>query len=169
MDVCTPPELQNVANIAKNSTLPDKSKNRYIQCYRVFQEWKSSKNCEVITENVILAYFHHLSEKKAPPTLWSIYSMLRKMLDLKDNIKIDQYHSLISFIKNKNKGYVAKQAEVFSEENIANFMQNAPNDIYLATKVRIRVLLKTISVILCNSLNLFSILDCYYFWNTWSL
>lgn len=135
--ICTPEELRAEADEAKNSILPDKSKLRYEQCYNAFSKWNIVMKVHVITENVLLAYFKNMAEKNAPPTLWTIYSMLRTMINIKHGVNITDFHNVTAFIKNKNKGYVPCKAPVFSEEQILSFMTNAPNNMFLATKVRL--------------------------------
>lgn len=132
---CTPPDLLLAANNARESVIPAKSKERYEAMYQSFLKWQSENKTSSFSENVILAFFRNLSISKAPPTLWSSYSMLRAMLKFNHEIDISKFSNLIRFIKAKNKGYVPRKAAVFSDTEIAKFLNKAPNEIHLATKV----------------------------------
>ena len=73
------------------SILSEKSWSRYDKVYDGFVEWRK-KNCvKSINEKVILAYMQELSQSFAPSSLWSIVSMLKSSLQLKEEIDISQY------------------------------------------------------------------------------
>lgn len=133
---CTPPELRNAAEIAKNDIIPRKSKNRYQNAYNNFIVWQEKNGAsDIFSESVLLAYFNELSITKSPATLWSTHSMLKSMLKLKHHVSIVKFTNLFGFLKAKGKGYTPKKAPVFSDEQISEFMDNAPDEIYLAKKV----------------------------------
>ena len=64
----------------EKALLPVKSTDRYLYAYNIFRKWQASYGTESFDEKVILAYFSVSSEKYQPPTLWSMYSMLKKTL-----------------------------------------------------------------------------------------
>lgn len=57
------------------------------------------------------------------------------MLLVKKNIDISSYHKLVSFLKNNSVGHEAKKAMVLSKETVIKFIAEAPNEIFLMTKV----------------------------------
>ena len=137
-EICTPPELKSVANFAMESVLPKKSKGRYEISYNNFVKWQRKHSVEnLFSENVLLAYFNEELKNKSPSTLWSVYSMLRTMINLKNKVNISKYSNLLALLKNKNKGYKPKQAKVFTDEQVRRFLENTPDYKYLATKVRL--------------------------------
>ena len=56
-------------------------------------------------EKNLIVYFKETNERLKPTTLWSIYSMLSKTLNTKDNIDITRFLYLKSLLKINSKGY----------------------------------------------------------------
>lgn len=83
----------------------------------------------------MLAYFKVLSSKYSSTTLWYKYSMICTMNYNERNIEIDNYEKLKAFIKCKNTGYVARQAETFDAVGVNTFINDTSDYDYLATKV----------------------------------
>ena len=75
-------------------------------------------------------------EKFKPTTLWATYSMLKSTIHQKENITIENFKSLIVFMKRKAEGYIPKHAKVLKTTEVEKFLKEAPNNQYLATKVR---------------------------------
>ncbi|XP_031332895.1 uncharacterized protein LOC116163187 [Photinus pyralis] len=98
-------------------------------------EYRSSKGTYSFSENVVLGYFLDLSKKMKPSTLWANYSMLKATLMLKQNVDITSYNKLRAYLKKQSVGYKAKKSKVFTNEQIREFMMNAPDDTYLMAKV----------------------------------
>ena len=61
--------------------------------------------------------------------------MLKTTLGLRDNIRLDNFYNLKTFLKNFGKGYRSKKAKVFTWFQIVQFLQGSDDLIYLATKV----------------------------------
>lgn len=121
---------------ALNNTLPARSIKKYAVAYHNFCEWQKLNGTDSIDEKVIMGYMQDLSEKYAPTTLWSIYSMLKRMIINILNFNISSYSQLIDFLKNNAVGYQGKKSEVFTPEQINTFMTTAPDDKYLIMKVK---------------------------------
>jgi len=75
----TPLELVEAARSATKNLLP-KSRDKYMNIYEKFLEWRASRNTTSFSENVLMAYFDELSKSAKPSTLWSHYSMLKMIL-----------------------------------------------------------------------------------------
>jgi hypothetical protein len=132
----TPPKLRDAADSARGATLPAKSKQRYNQAYDKFVEWQLENNAQnLFSENILLAYFREMSLKYCPTTLWSVYSMLRSLIYQKHKVHIKDYRELLTFLKSLGKGYKPTKAKVFSDEEVAKFIQNAEDHTWLAHKV----------------------------------
>lgn len=132
---CTPP------NHAMEELLPSKSRKIYETCYKQFMEWREKNNVNTFSENILLAYFSTLSETFKSSTLWKTYSMLRSMLIIKHNINIASYIKLRSLLKTKSYNYEATRSKALSlsAQDINTFINQAPDEIHLATKVHIKV------------------------------
>lgn len=127
--ICTPPQLREAAESLEKDLLPKKSRARYDKVYDVFKSWCSQKGVKkAVSETIVLAYFSEIAKIKKPSTLWSIYSMLRTTLNIKDKVDISKFSKLLAFLKQQNLGYVSKKSSTFSSENIAAFLKNAPDD-----------------------------------------
>ncbi|XP_063631753.1 uncharacterized protein LOC134802950 isoform X5 [Cydia splendana] len=115
--------------------LPEKSKERYITTYENFISWQKEKNITSFCEDVLLLYFEEISTKYKPSSLWAIYSMLKSGLKRIHNINMEEYGQLGAFLKELSKGYVCKKVKALTYENVEKFIDEAPDDKYLATKV----------------------------------
>lgn len=129
-----PPDLQQSTN-NNNVLLPAKSKQRYETMYQLFEKWQISKQTTLFSEDILLTFFHELSTTKSPSTLWSSFSMLKSMIKQQQSIDIGKYTNLLAFLKSRSKGYITVKAKVFTDDEIAKFINEAPDVIYLATKV----------------------------------
>ncbi|XP_028132030.2 uncharacterized protein LOC126892541 [Diabrotica virgifera virgifera] len=130
----TPPDILEQVNITVQSLLPQKSKERYEKQYLNFKQWAKEKHIRTYSENVILGYFSILAPTLKASTLWSKYSMLRTMLQIKENVDI-KYPKVIAFLKRQNQGYKANNAKTFSREEVNKFLLDAPDHNYLLMKV----------------------------------
>ena len=54
--------IEDAANIACASLLPEKSKLRYNETYKAFSNWYTSRNTQGVNETVMLDYFEEGSE-----------------------------------------------------------------------------------------------------------
>lgn len=130
-----PAELLEDYHRAMDQIVPTKSGNRYIQAYDVFRKWQADHRTKSFDEKVLLAYFGAASKGYKPPTLWSMYSMLKKTLLCNHNVDLVKYCRLRAFLKMKSDGYTPKKANVFEPEDLCKFFTEAPNDVFLGMKV----------------------------------
>ena len=129
--------IRKLADVAGHKSVPKKSEKRYEFAYKTFMNWYSLQNHTKFDQDVFLAYFNVLSKKhKAPATLWSTYSMLKKIFRVNHNIDLKKFCILIEFIKQVNKGYSPTKANVFTSEQCEKFIAEAEEKIYLIHKVR---------------------------------
>lgn len=131
----TPPEIKDVAEEVINGLMPDKSKKIYEQRYKYFKDWCKNKRIQNTTENVMIAFFNEQSKTFKSSTLWSMYSMLKTMLNLRENIEISNFFKLKTLLKKTNAKYKAKKSDVFSRDDINKFLIEAPDDKFLMMKV----------------------------------
>lgn len=138
---CTPPEVAKIAANVANNLLPTKSSGVYEAAFKRFQAWCNEKNTKNNSENVLLAYFSELAsnQKMKGSTMWSHYSMLRSMLNIRQGIDISKYLKLRAFLKKQNEGYIPKKAKVFTREQFEKFLSEAPNQQYLGIKVNLGI------------------------------
>ncbi|KAG4075798.1 hypothetical protein HA402_003624 [Bradysia odoriphaga] len=130
-----PPELLAEFHQAMDQIIPAKSGNRYLQAYDVFRTWQELHRTDSFDEKILLAYFGEAAKKYKPPTLWSMYSMLKKTLLCKHDVDLVKYCRLRAFLKMKSDGYKATKANVFEPEDIQKFFTEAPKLVYLGMKV----------------------------------
>ncbi|KAJ3649696.1 hypothetical protein Zmor_021422 [Zophobas morio] len=74
-------------------------------------------------------------QKLSPCSLWPEYSMLEATLKAKENIDIEKFGAVISYIKKLNVGYRGKKSNVLTREEIKTFLQEADDGEYLFEKV----------------------------------
>lgn len=82
--------------------------------------------------------------------------MIKRMIINIRNFNISGYSQLIDFLKNNAAGYESKKANVFSPEDIKTFMCTAPDDKYLAMKVKTEFMIGFSTNLLFNSRAFFS-------------
>lgn len=133
----TPSDISEKANAIVSNMLPAKSKLVYEKTYEQFREWCDKKHVKKVSENVLICYFEEKSKIIKPPTLWSVYSMLKSTLNVKENIDIRKFSKLVPLIKNKSVGYRGKKSKVLSRDDINKFIQDADNETNLLYKVQI--------------------------------
>ena len=95
--VLTPPEVVQNAERAVTKLVPKVSKPAYDKAYNTFMEWRKAKEIGSFSEQVILAYLEEKQKVLAPPTLWSMASMLKKTLLAYHNINISEYGKVMPF------------------------------------------------------------------------
>lgn len=139
-----PVEVMEAANIISLNLLPKKSRVIYTKRYNDFKAWAAEKGVRgpnnVFSEDVLLCYFDALSKKYCSSTLWAYFSMIKACVQLYDKIDIGKHAKVISFIKQKYKGYKAKKAKTLTSEEVAKFCALAPDDKFLITKVSFLIL-----------------------------
>ncbi|XP_066139028.1 protein tramtrack, beta isoform-like isoform X10 [Euwallacea fornicatus] len=123
--------------VTELNSLPEKSRKKYELVYKNFMDWCASKDFDTYTEDVVFKYFEDLAVTYSSSTMWVYYSMLRSTLIINNNINIEKYHKLRTFLKIKSKGYQGKKSKLFTQEEIDRFIFEAPDQTYLATKVAI--------------------------------
>lgn len=133
--LCTPPELKQIADTTIQNLLPEKSQEKYKTVYKDFIDWCDNKKVKCFTENVLLAYFNKLSNKYKASSLWTFYSMLRSTLNINKGINIESYSKVRAFLKRQSEKHIAKKAKTFTSEQLNTFINEAPDEKYLATKV----------------------------------
>lgn len=136
IEITLPDIIDTATTITSQSLLAEKSKKYYQKVYEQFMEWKVLKQASSFSERILLAYFFELSEKYKSSTLWTYYSMLRSMIKHHHSINIETYTKLRSFLKSKSENYEPKKAKTLSPEQIKQFIIEAPDVKYLATKVK---------------------------------
>ena len=108
--------------IIQNETLPKKSSDRYLLVYNTYKKWRRENQNSLSgnEENNLIVYFTGLKQRLAPPTLWSIWSMLKSTMLTRDDMDIKKFLRLRDLIRQNNKNYRPKKSAVLSWENITN-------------------------------------------------
>ncbi|KAJ8952680.1 hypothetical protein NQ318_020995 [Aromia moschata] len=104
----TPPDIREKATNAIENILPEKNTN----------------NVTSFSENVLIAYFQELAEKKKSSTLWTHYSIIKTLLNIKHSIGISKYNIR------------KKKSKTFSPEEIRTLIDEAPDNQFLFTEVK---------------------------------
>lgn len=131
----TPEELIKAAAAANENLLPSKSKVRYQKVYDEYKAWKEKKFASSNSERVVTAFFSEMIQRKKPSSLWAQYSMLKSTLKIYDRVDIEKYATLTAMLKQNSHGYEPKQAKTFTDSEAQQFLDNAPDDMWLDVKV----------------------------------
>lgn len=136
IDEDMPFELIQHARAASLDVLPQLSRDKYNRVYRNFKAWQDSYKVKKISADLILAYFHVLVEKNyKPSSLWAYHSMLKATLRAHENTDIGTFSCVSAFLKTKSDGYKPVKAEVFNEEGVKKFIDEAEDIAWLDVKV----------------------------------
>ena len=134
--LCTPPELKELADSAQVDRLPKISRTKYETAYLDFVKFKKIHKTSVSTDNVVLAYFKELSKTHAPSSLWNRFSMLKSFIKIKEKVDLGSFENLAGFLKQTSVGFEPKQSDVLTKDQIRQFISDAPDLQFLATKVK---------------------------------
>jgi hypothetical protein len=130
-----PLKVTERANAAIATIIPGKSKIQNEKAYIQFREWCTTKNVVRISEKMLLAYLDEKSAKLKPPTLWSTFSMLKAMLNVKENIDVRKVPTNVPYLKKKSVGYRGKKSKILTPEDISKFIEEAADEKNLLKKV----------------------------------
>lgn len=61
--------------------------------------------------------------------------MLKTTINIYETINIAEYFTLSAFMKKQSHGFTSKKSKVLSKEDVNKFLNEAPDDDYLLTKV----------------------------------
>ncbi|XP_073941147.1 uncharacterized protein [Choristoneura fumiferana] len=134
-ELLTPEFIKNEASTVVDNLLPPKSRYKYLKAYDNFIKWRASKRVKSFSESVLLVYFQELSKTLQPSTLWSVYSMLKATMSIKNNVQINLYTKLTTFLKRFAEGHKSKKSKVLTAQNIETFLNEAPDYHFLLLKV----------------------------------
>ncbi|XP_011301821.1 uncharacterized protein [Fopius arisanus] len=126
------------SEIITENTLLSKSREKYQAIYKKFNSWRETNNKGPLSQDVMLDFFMGLSQKMKPSSLWSHYSMLKHTINSNDKIDISSYKKLNSFLRLQSTGYKSKQTKVLTPTDIERFLNEAPDNQFLATKVKLK-------------------------------
>lgn len=134
--------------VIEAESLPKKSVDRYYLVYKTFLKWKDENKANSFEESVLICYFSDLQKKVCPSTAWSVWSILKKMLNTKHNVDISKFYKLKGILQLNSKNYKPKKSLVLSWDHIMNFLKKASDHTYLGAKVLINII---IFYFLCSS------------------
>lgn len=142
-----PSKVVQAAKEACAQLLPEKSKQNYDSVYLKFVEWKTKEKVKASNEDILLAYYNELKIKYAPSSMWSFFSMLKSTIMLYEQENIHKYGRLQHLLKVNCKNFQSKKSKVFTVEETDKFLTEAPDDVYLATKVSVLLLIDNLYLI----------------------
>lgn len=131
----TPEEIFAAAQAVTENLFPTKSRHLYDKAYKKFMAWRLEHQTSSFSENVLLAYFQSLIGKFKPSSLWVEYSKLKSTLNIYNQTDISKYPKLLAFLKRKCEGFKAKKSHTFSPDDLKKFIDEAPDQVYLLSKV----------------------------------
>ncbi|XP_015127656.1 uncharacterized protein LOC107048788 [Diachasma alloeum] len=131
--------LKSIEN-ARDKSMPEKSRERYMRTYRRYRDWIEENEFEdnspkyIFSEEIMLAYFNERSQSSAPNSLWSTFSAIKSVVRRLHNLDLSK-HTELHFLKVLKKGYEPKKAAVLWEPQTAKFIREASDEVYLVEKV----------------------------------
>ncbi|KAJ8978489.1 hypothetical protein NQ317_009117, partial [Molorchus minor] len=99
-------------------------------------KWCRVQNVQKPTENALLVYFDEKSKVVCSTTLWAYYSMMKSVIIIRENVDISKFPRLLAFLKRQNvDGFKPKKLNVYTIEQVDQFLREAPDAKYLVMKV----------------------------------
>ena len=89
--------------------------DRYVRGYEVF------RNGTVHSEAVLLSYLVEQSEHMAPTTLWTIFSLVKKYLQLECSFDVGHAPRVTDFLKTLSRSHLKKKAPALTRDEIFLF------------------------------------------------
>ena len=118
---------------AMEKMLPSISGEKYMQTYRVYQNWRTENELSGPTnEKQLFVYLSHMltSEKwVSPGTFWTKFSMLRSTILSQEglNIKTTGMNATIqTWLKTLAQKHRLKQANMFTKEEVRRYLEDSP-------------------------------------------
>ena len=99
---------------------------------------ETEKQCKLIFRKHFTCLFQRTARKIATVHYVEYMVYVKKTLSTRENVAIDKYLNLKSFLKNNSKGYTPKKSLTLSWDHIQQFMNTAPVQLYLGGKVNNR-------------------------------
>lgn len=123
--------------IIQSDLLPKKSTDRYLLVYNNFKKWEEDHRTSLSSslQSNLIVYFKELQSKLKPPTLWSVWSMLKRTLSTHDGVDINKFQNLKFFLSVNSKGYKPKKSAVLKWTEIESFLKDASDHDHLVSKV----------------------------------
>lgn len=128
-------EAQCTLHSKLEDAFPVKSRRVYEVVYNSFTEWRQANNTCSFSEDIFLAYFKDMTKIYKASTLLTHYSLLRNILNVTYNINLQPYPKVRAFLKKCSEDCQPRKSRIFSEEEIKQFIDKAPDYTYLAIKV----------------------------------
>jgi integrase len=100
------------------------TKAAYERCIREYEQHRDGRPH---SEAILLSFLAEHSSIKAPTTLWTAFSLIKKYLKLECNCDLGQASKIIEFLKTISRSYLKKKAQAFSREEIFRFLRETPS------------------------------------------
>lgn len=97
-------EIELAAAEAVSTIIPAKSKALYELAYKKFNEWLQSKKTKSVGEKVLLAFYNEKSKTLKASTLWTLFSMLKCMINPRCNENIGEFGCIPETTKRESRG-----------------------------------------------------------------
>jgi hypothetical protein len=95
---------------------------------RVAEHFHAWRGNAPISEEGLLNYFEELSTTKAPTTLWTELSLLRRHLLLDHKVDLGNTPSVQALLKSLEKKHIKKQSKCFAREELFRYLRETPNE-----------------------------------------
>lgn len=94
---------------------------------RAIKAYEDYRNGRPHAESLVLAFINDQSNTKAPTTLWTMYSLVKKYLLLECNFDLGAAAAISDFLKTLNRHHKKKKASAFDRDQLFDFFRNAPS------------------------------------------
>lgn len=137
-DLASNSEVLNSDSKEEDNVVMDTSENEikteYEASYKTFLDWQHHQNISSFSEDTLLYYFKDFSQKHTSSlSLYRKYYTLKYALFKKHNFDLRNCTKIRAFLRSQLE---RNQEKSFSAEEINKFITEAPDNEYLATKVR---------------------------------
>lgn len=102
----------------------ESTKRGYQRAVKTYEDFRDGR---AHSESLVLTFLNEQSNTKAPTTLWTMYSLVKKYLLLECNFDLGAAAPISDFLKTLNRHHKKKRAAAFDREQLFDFFRNAPS------------------------------------------
>ncbi len=130
-----PTKIQELVKQAKESLLPEQSREDYYRWYKQFQLFLKQYSLDYVQDSALI-WAEHMKEKGAAhTTMYSMWSGIKAVLRRVDNINAEKWDNMKLWLKNYASGKFAKSAPAFTAEQVHKFLSSASDTEFIRQKL----------------------------------
>lgn len=117
-----------IRNMAEQQMLALLSSSTKLSYARYVDSYNKFRGDQVHSERILLEFLTSESESKAPTTLWTMYSLVKKYLLLECSFDLGVAPRIADYLKALSRQHKKTKAPSFSRDDLFKYLRTAPSD-----------------------------------------